>query len=180
MCRPNSSSCGLSFRFAGVVRVGPRYFFGLRRTTGRRFCDASAAWRAARWPQSRIILALKLNGEENDRTLLAANNYASSLAELKRFEEAKTLLRKTMPVARCVVGGSHELALSMSALYTKALYTDEGATLDDVREAVTTLEETERTARRVMGGAHPLTVDIEDELRDARAALRARETPPPA
>ncbi len=26
-----------------------------------------------------------------------------------------------------------------------------------------------------MGGAHPLTVDIEDELRDARAALRARE-----
>ena len=68
----------------------------------------------------------------------------------------------------------------MSALYTKALYTDEGATLDDVREAVTTLEETERTARRVMGGAHPLTVDIEDELRDARAALRARETPPPA
>ena len=58
MCRPNSSSCGLSFRFAGGVRVGPRYFFGLRRTTGRRCCDASAAWRAARWPQSRIILAL--------------------------------------------------------------------------------------------------------------------------
>ena len=24
MCRPNSSSCGLSFRFAGGVRVGPR------------------------------------------------------------------------------------------------------------------------------------------------------------
>ena len=58
MCFPNSSSCGLSFRFeAGGVRVGPRYFFGLRRTTGRRFCDASAAWRAARWPQRRIILA---------------------------------------------------------------------------------------------------------------------------
>ena len=64
--------------------------------------------------------------------------------------------------------------------YAEALYKDEAATLDDVREAVTTLEETERTARRVMGGAHPLTVDIEDELRDARAALRARETPPPA
>ena len=49
MCRPNSSSCGFSFRFeAGGVRDGPRYFFGLRRTTGRRCCDASAAWRAAR------------------------------------------------------------------------------------------------------------------------------------
>ena len=67
----------------------------------------------------------------------------------------------------------------MSGNYALALCNDPDATLDDVREAVTTLEATERTARRVMGGAHPLTVDIEDELRDARAALRARETPPP-
>jgi len=42
-------------------------------------------------------------------------------------------------------------------------------------EAVTTLEDAGRIARRVFGGAHPLTVDIEGELRDARAALRARE-----
>ena len=56
---------------------------------------------------------------------------------------------------------------------------DTGATLDDLREAVTTLDETERTARRVLGGAHPVTVDIAKSLREARAALRARETPPP-
>ena len=55
---------------------------------------------------------------------------------------------------------------------------DAGATLDDLREAVTTLEEIEPTARRVFGGSHPLTLDIEGELRNARAALRARETPP--
>ena len=57
-------------------------------------------------------------------------------------------------------------------------YKDDGATLDDLREAVTTLVETERTARRVLGGAHPLTPSIERSLRLARAALRARETPP--
>ena len=51
---------------------------------------------------------------------------------------------------------------------------DTSATLDDLREAVTTLGQLERTARRVLGGAHPLTVDIERELREARAALRAR------
>ena len=51
---------------------------------------------------------------------------------------------------------------------------DDGATLDDLREAVTTLEDTERTARRVLGGAHPVTVQIEGDLRKARAALRAR------
>ena len=60
-----------------------------------------------------------------------------------------------------------------------ALYEEPAATLDDLREAVTTLEDSERTARRVFGGAHPLTTAIEGALRIARAALRARETPPP-
>jgi len=60
-----------------------------------------------------------------------------------------------------------------------ALRRADGATLDDLREAVTTLEETERTARRVLGGAYPVTSAIVDELRDARAALRARDTPTP-
>ena len=62
--------------------------------------------------------------------------------------------------------------------YAKSLHKDPDATLDDIREAVTTLEDTERIARRVLGGAHPLAVTIEEFLRDARAALRARETPP--
>ena len=45
----------------------------------------------------------------------------------------------------------------------------DGATLDDLREAVTTLEGAERI------GAHPDTVEIESDLRHARAALAARE-----
>ena len=49
-------------------------------------------------------------------------------------------------------------------------------TLDNLREAVATLEETERIARRVFGGAHPVTTGIERRLRNARAALAARET----
>ena len=65
-----------------------------------------------------------------------------------------------------------------SASDAQAIYRDDGATLDDLREAVTTLEETERIARRVLGGAHPTTTGIEENLQDARAALRARETQP--
>ena len=61
--------------------------------------------------------------------------------------------------------------------YADALYKDDAATLDDLRESVTALGNTEQTARRVLGGSHPLTVDIEDDLRKSRAALRARETP---
>ena len=56
-------------------------------------------------------------------------------------------------------------------------YSDPAATLDDLREAVTMVEDTERIARRVLGGAHPNVAAFEKSLRDARATLRARETP---
>ena len=52
---------------------------------------------------------------------------------------------------------------------------DSGATLDDLREAVETSEEIERTARRVFGGTHPTAKEMENVLKRARAALRARE-----
>ena len=68
----------------------------------------------------------------------------------------------------------------MRGVYAVTLYLDPAATLDDLREAVTTLEDVERTARRVFGGAHPFTAWVESNLRNARAALRARETPSPA
>ena len=97
---------------------------------------------------------------------------AGSLIDLQRFEEAKTLLRKTIPVARRVLGESNETTLKMPWHYARALYEDTGATLDNLREAVTTLEETARTARRVLGGTHPLTSAIEGDLRESRAALR--------
>ena len=71
------------------------------------------------------------------------------------------------------------MILTLRSTYAEAIYKDEGATLEDLREAVTTLEDVERIARRVFGGAHPLTLAIEDDLREARDALRARETLPP-
>jgi hypothetical protein len=118
---------------------------------------------------------LRVDGEEDGRTFIAATSCANSLLDLKRFEEAKSLLRKTAPVARRVLGDSEKLTLRMRLIYTKALYMDPGATLDDLREAVTTIEDAERIARRVLGGAHPLVAQIGPCLRNARAALAARE-----
>jgi hypothetical protein len=119
---------------------------------------------------------LKLHGKEDSDTLIAANNYATTLGHLKRYDEVKSLLRKPMRVARRVLGEGCSTTLTMKAIYAYALYTDPSATLDDLRESVTTLEDVERTARRVLGSAHPLTTGIEDGLRNARAALAARET----
>ncbi len=118
---------------------------------------------------------LDLYGEQDRDTLSAALNYANSLTGLQRSEEAKSLLRKTMPVARRTLGEEDTLTLRMRWDYATALYRDSNATLDDLREAVATLEDVVPTARRVLGGAHPITGGIEAALREARAALRAHE-----
>ena len=86
-------------------------------------------------------------------------------------------MRKTMPVARRVHGEDHDSTLKSRWIYARALCKDPASTLDDLREAVSTLEDAGRIGRRVLGGAHPMTARIEDNLQDARAALRARDTP---
>ena len=101
------------------------------------------------------------------------------LLKSERYAEVKTLVRKLMPAARRVLGKSHEYTLRMTTLYAAALRNDPAATLDDLRESVTTLEDLERTTRRIFGSAPPFTTSIESRLQEARAALRARETPSP-
>ena len=118
---------------------------------------------------------LKFNGEEHENTLRSATNYARYFTSLGRFEEARSLLRKTLPVARRVTRDTSDISIRMRTLYAQSLFFDAAATLDDLREAVATLEELARTARRVLGGAHPMAVHVDDTLRRARAVLRARE-----
>ena len=118
---------------------------------------------------------LRLYGEEDKDALREAANYAVDLLHLQRFKEARSVLRKMVPVARRVLGDRHEITMHMRWNYSDALYRADDATLDDLREAVTILEETERTARRVLGGSYPLTTVIESVLRVARVTLAARD-----
>ena len=111
-------------------------------------------------------------------TLTAALNYATCLGSLGHLKELKTVMRRTLPVAKRILGENNETTLRMRWACAQALYEDPAATLDDLHEAVETAEETERIARRVFGSAHPLAVQIESLLRTARAALRAREETP--
>jgi len=131
---------------------------------------------AMRLRQGLYFRTLRLYGEEHENSLADAYNYAASLVDLRRFEEARTLLRKTMPVARRVLGENDQLTLKMRGNYAEALYSDDGATLDDLRDAVATLEDTAQIARRVLGGAHPLVSVMQRDLEGARAALAARES----
>jgi hypothetical protein len=131
---------------------------------------------AARMRQEVYSRKLEFYGAEHYSTLLAAYNYASTCSRLHRYKETKTLMLRTIPVARRTLGDSNDVTLRMRSIYANALYEDSGATLDDIRCAVTTLEETGRIARRVLGGRHPTTETIERDLRNARADLCARET----
>ena len=143
------------------------------------YAELGHSEKAIRMRQEVYSGCLRLEGGDDEETLCAAYNYAVSLVTLERLEEAKALINRSLPVARRVLGDSHNLTLEMRWKYAEALCRDTAATLDDVREAVKTLEDTERTARRVLGAAHPVTVGIEGRLGFARAALAARETPPP-
>jgi hypothetical protein len=117
---------------------------------------------------------LEVYGGKHRGTLVAASEYAFSLFNLERFEEAKVLLRRTIPMARHVLGEENVTTLRMRGCYAETLYTNDDATLDEKREAVKELGETTRTARHVLGDAHPLTVQIEDTLGKSLASL-ARE-----
>ena len=64
---------------------------------------------------------LRLYGEEHRESFNTTFNYATMLAQLQRFEEAKALFRKTMPVARRFLGEGHQITLRMRAIYAEAL-----------------------------------------------------------
>jgi len=81
-----------------------------------------------------------------------------------------------IPVARRVLRENGDLTLMMRKLYARSILDDPAASLDDLRESVSTLAETERIMRRVLGDAHPQTEHCVLHLREARAALRTRET----
>ncbi|CAH0371367.1 unnamed protein product [Pelagomonas calceolata] len=81
-------------------------------------------------------------------------------------------------VCLSLLGAAACATIKMRCLFARALYENECATLDHLREAVTTLEDAERITRRLLGGAHPFMVAIEEGLREARDALRARSAAP--
>ena len=120
---------------------------------------------------------MKLYGRDHSCTVKEISNLANVLNCLHRSEEAKSLLREAIPIARRVLGENDIVKFRMQWNYARALYEDTSATLHDLHEAVTRLVDIERTARRVFGDAHPFLRGVEYCLQEARAALRACETP---
>ena len=86
-----------------------------------------------------------------------------TLLDLRRFEEAKKLMRKVMPVARRVLGTEHEITLSLREDLSRAIL-DGDSTANEKRQALRTLEDTVAVMRRVLGPAHPDTWHAQRKL----------------
>ena len=80
------------------------------------------------------------------------------------IEDAKSVIRKTMPVAQRVLGNDDEVTLRMRVNYAQMVCKDANATFKNLNEAVDTLEEIEPTARRALGSAHPLAKTIGNNI----------------
>ena len=114
----------------------------------------------------------------NVQVKVSKTAHVECVDDLQRYAEAKSVLSKTIPLVQRIRGRNDATTLSIRWSYAMSLCVNPNVTLDELREAATMLEEIEPTARRVLGAAHPTTADIERALQHARAALRARETPP--
>ena len=88
-----------------------------------------------------------------------------TLHQLKRFEEAKELLRKSIPVARRVLGTEHELTLSLREDLSRATLLDGGSSAEEKRKALRMLEDVAGIMRRVLGPAHPDTLHTQSVLK---------------
>ena len=88
-----------------------------------------------------------------------------TLLQLKRFEAAKELLRKNIPVARRVLGNHHELTLSLREDLSRAILLDGDSSAEEKREALQMLEDTVAVMRRVLGPAHPDTLHAQRQLK---------------
>ena len=93
-----------------------------------------------------------------------------TLLDLRRFEEAKKVLRKVTPVSQRVLGTEDEQTLSLREDFARAILGGESSA-EEKREALQTLEEVAGVMRRVLGPAHPDTLHAQEELEIYRQKL---------
>ena len=113
---------------------------------------------------------VKLKGKQHAESITECGNLVINLLELRRFEEAKRLLREVIPVARRVLGNEHNLTLSLCEDLSRATLLDVESSANENREAVRALEDTLGVMRRVLGPQHPDTQRVQQNLEAYREA----------
>ena len=106
---------------------------------------------------------VKLRGKQHVDSIKECGNLIINILELRRFQEAKRLLREVLPVARRVLGNEHNLTLSLCEDLSQATLHGESSA-EEKREALRMLEGTFGVMRRVLGPQHPETQRVQKNL----------------
>ena len=104
-------------------------------------------------------------------TIFAGSNLVGSLVNVKRYAEARALLKTIIPTARRSPGDNHPITLNLRGSWAQAIYMDSRASDEERVDAVATCEDCVRISLRVMGPTHPKHLNYQDDLRRARAVL---------
>ena len=113
-------------------------------------------------------------------TLCTASNITSALCCLERYSEARDFASKCIREATRLLGADHDLTLRLRSHYVDAIFKHPDARKRDMTSAVETMERIWRARQRAFGHSHRTTLEAQDDLEEARAALAAlpaRETP---
>ena len=101
------------------------------------------------------------------------NNFAHSLVHTGRYDEARSLSREKLPVARRALGNDHPLVFKLRGIYAETFLHDESSTRGDLDEAVSVVEDVIQRSQRVFGAAHPET---QNKLRLLKALKTERSS----
>ena len=120
--------------------------------------------------QAKILVEEALGGSEERH--LAAVNFVCSLLKLNLLDEARAVLRESLPLARGQLGENHRHTLMLLEASAMCVAYDENSTQADLFEAESTLVDVLDRTRRVFGPRHLSVAIRENHLGQLQGRLR--------
>ena len=108
---------------------------------------------------------------EDPLILQDVTNLGESLVHTSHFTEARSLMRKHLPIARRVVGPDHEITYGIIETLAGAMFQNALAPRKDLVEATEMLTKQLKRLRQVLGAAHPDTQRHEGYLKHIQERL---------
>ena len=98
-------------------------------------------------------------------------NLGTSLVHTRQLTEARSLMRKYLPIARRVLGLDHEITFGLIENLAGAIFENALAPREDLVEVDEILTKQLKRLRQVLGAAHPATQRHENHLKKIQERL---------
>ena len=116
------------------------------------------------------------HGIDDASTIQAGLNLSVSLTDLKRYEEARSIQRKIIPVALRILGAENDTTLLLLRTNVRSVYSDPKATLADLRQTERSMRDVLQRTRQIYGASHPDTQTCERFMHNVKQILAKRDS----